>query len=89
MAKKPKSLMTWVLAFSFAASLAIAGCARHPNEQELQLLDEAKQAASSAEQSVRDCNNEKADLENQLSQKKRELQRAVDEKDAVARRLGE
>jgi septal ring factor EnvC (AmiA/AmiB activator) len=79
--------LKWVVLLSFSASLTILGCARHPNEQELQALAQAQQAANAAEQALRDCNNEKASLENQLSQKKRDLQQAEDEKQAVSARL--
>ena len=87
MAKTFGKTMRWVVLLSFSASLTILGCSRHPNEQELQALAQAQQAANSAEQALRDCNNEKANLENQLSQKKSELQKAEDEKQAVSARL--
>lgn len=82
-----KQITNWLVVLSFLASLSIWGCARHPNEQELQALAQAQQAANAAEQALSDCNSEKANLENQLSQKKRELQRAEDEKEAVKKRL--
>ena len=87
MMKKRRALVNWVLVISFAASLAVIGCSRHPNEQELQALAQKQQAANAAEQALRDCNNESASIENQLSQKKRELQRAEDEKESVKNRL--
>ncbi|RMD95086.1 MAG: hypothetical protein D6814_13745 [Calditrichaeota bacterium] len=84
----PKKLVHWGLMLGFAASLAAVGCTKHPNEQQLRVLEETKQAATSAEQTVEQKKREKADLERQLEQKKRELQKAKDEKEAVKRRLG-
>jgi chromosome segregation ATPase len=87
MKKSFKSVLNWLLVFGFVASLTAVGCSRQPNEQELQALAQAQQAANAAEQALRDCNNEKASLESQLSQKKRELQKAEEEKEAVSNRL--
>ncbi|MFQ5632269.1 MAG: hypothetical protein ACE5I1_26160, partial [bacterium] len=87
MTKTFKTALNWLLIVSFAASLTVLGCSRHPNEQELQALAQAQQAANSAEQALRDCNNEKSNLESQLSQKKRELQQAQEEKATVQSRL--
>ena len=88
MSNTPKSLTTWVLTSGFAASLALAGCTRHPNEEQLQTLEETKQAALAAEQQAQQCDSEKASLASQLDQKKRELKDAQDEKAAVQSRLG-
>lgn len=87
MTKSFKSVLNWLLVFGFVVSLTVIGCSKHPNEQQLQALTQAQQAANSAEQALRDCNNEKASLESQLSQKKRELQQAEQEKEAVSNRL--
>lgn len=84
----PKTLVQWGLLLGFTASLAVVGCTRHPSEEQLRVLEETKQAALSAEQTVEQKRREKADLERQLEQKKRELQKAKDEREAVKRRLG-
>ncbi len=86
--KMPKTLLNWGLLLGFTLSLASVGCTRRPNEEQLRVLEETKQAALSAEQTVEQKRREKADLERQLEQKKRELQKAKDEKEAVKRRLG-
>lgn len=86
--KIPRTLVHWGLLLGFAASLSAVGCTKHPNEEQLRVLEETKQAALSAEQTVEQKRREKADLERQLEQKKRELQQAKDEKEAVKRRLG-
>ncbi|MDQ7051650.1 MAG: hypothetical protein Q9P14_01650 [candidate division KSB1 bacterium] len=86
--KIARTMVHWGLLMGFSASLALVGCTKHPNEEQLQVLEETKQAALSAEQTVEQKRREKADLERQLEQKKRELQKAKDEKEAVKQRLG-
>lgn len=87
--KLPNKVVSWGLAAGFALSLGVStGCTKHPNEEQLQALEETKQAALSAEQTLEQKKREKSDLERQLEQKKRELQKAKDEQEAVKRRLG-
>ena len=85
----PKKMMHWVLLAGFVASLAVTGCTKRPNEEQLLLLEETRQAALAAEQKAQQCDSEKSSVSDQLSQKKRELQKAKDEMEAVKQRLGQ
>lgn len=60
----------------------IAGCSAVPNQKELALLDEQKQATAAAEEQVAKKKAEKARLERQLADDKAEL-KALDEKKAA------
>ncbi|KAA3619747.1 MAG: hypothetical protein DWQ05_03200 [Calditrichaeota bacterium] len=84
----PKKVSKWVLAAGFAVSMVLAGCGGGPNAEQLQLLEETKQAALSAEQKLQQCESGKASASDQLEQKKRDLQKAQDEMATVKSRLG-
>ncbi|RKY62436.1 MAG: hypothetical protein DRP95_01545 [Candidatus Latescibacterota bacterium] len=72
-----------------AATLGgIVGCARHPSQEELNRLNEARQAAALAEKELESKRKEKASLEAQISQKKAELQKLEAKRDAVKAKLG-
>ena len=60
----------------------IAGCSAVPNQKELALLEEQKQAMAAAEEQVAEKKAEKARLERQLADGKAEL-KALDEKKAA------
>ncbi|KAA3661615.1 MAG: hypothetical protein DWQ10_04155 [Calditrichaeota bacterium] len=84
----PVKFSKWVLAVGFTVSMVLAGCGGGPNAEQLQLLEETKQAALSAEQKLQQCESAKASASDQLEQKKRDLQKAQDEMAAVKSRLG-
>lgn len=68
-----------------AAALAlglIAGCSAVPNQKELSLLEEQRQAMEAAEDQVANKKAEKARLERKLADDKAEL-KALDEKKAA------
>lgn len=88
MMRSIRTLLTWAAFFCFMASISMIGCSRHPNEKQLQALEETKQAALSAEAQLEQKRQEKADVENQLAQKKRELDKAQSEKANIDKRLG-
>ena len=67
----------------------IAGCSKHPNEEQLSALEETNQAALAAETQLEALQAEKADLESQLAEKKQQLEDCEAEKDLVSRRLTE
>jgi septal ring factor EnvC (AmiA/AmiB activator) len=69
------------------ATLSWTGCARHPSKEQLQRLEETKQAALAAEQQLAQCQQQKADLEKQVKAKQDELQKVRAEKAAVQSRL--
>ena len=84
----PKKVSTGLLVAGFVASFAFSGCTKRPNAEQLQLLEETKQAALSAEQKAQQCESNKASVADELEQAKRALQKAQDEKAAVQSRLG-
>lgn len=67
--------------------LALSGCTRYANEQQLQALEETKAAAMSAEEALDDCKSETQELESQLSEAKQALEDMQEEKEAVSKRL--
>ena len=71
------------MAAGVLAVALIAGCSAVPNQQELALLEEQKQATAAAEEQVAQKKAEKARLERQLADDKAEL-KALDEKKAAA-----
>ena len=65
----------------------VAGCSKHPNQEQLSALEEANQAALSAERQVQTLQADKANLEKQLAEKKQKLEECETEKKAVTDRL--
>jgi septal ring factor EnvC (AmiA/AmiB activator) len=63
------------------------GCSRHPNEEQIRVLEEARSAALAAEQKLADKRQECSDLENQLAQKKDELAAVKQEREDIKKRL--
>lgn len=86
-----KMLKTAVIFASIACLLLtflLSGCTKHPNEEQLNTLEETKKAALAAEDELAKKQQEKADLENELAEKKQKLEDAKSEKEAVKNRLG-
>lgn len=77
------SLMFVLSSFSFV------GCTKHPNTEQLQALEEQKNAALSAENTLEERRGEKSKLESELNQKRKELQDAKNELAEVKKRLGQ
>ena len=67
----------------------IAGCTSHPDEEQIQALEEAKAAALSAEQTLASKKQEASTLESQCEAKKAELEKVKKEKELVLQRLEE
>ena len=78
-----------LLAVMLFSSLSIVACSKHPNEEQLQALEESKRAALSAEEQLAQKKRERDDLQRQVDQKKAELQKAEAEKEAINSRLGQ
>ncbi len=87
MSKWVKKMTVLVMAGFFVASLALTGCTRYANDEQLKTLAETKKAALSAEQKVADMKSEKADLQKKLDAKKAELEKVKQEKETVKQRL--
>lgn len=63
------------------------GCSRHPNEEQVRVLEEARSAALAAEQKLADKRQECSQLQSQLDQKKSELAAAKQEREDIKKRL--
>lgn len=68
-------------------SLTMGGCTKHPNEKQLQALEEQRKAALAAEDQLAKCQQQKADLGRELSEKKQKLDQAKSEKEAIKSKL--
>jgi len=87
MRKVARALMALGMIALLLSTFAWTGCAKHPNQQQLQQLEETKQAALSAEKQLAECQQQKADLEKQLKAKQEELAKVKTEKSTVQSRL--
>jgi septal ring factor EnvC (AmiA/AmiB activator) len=67
--------------------LGSVGCTKYAKEEDLQALDQQKQAALSAEQELQQKQQERQDLQNQLQLKQDELAELQSERDAVAKKV--
>jgi septal ring factor EnvC (AmiA/AmiB activator) len=68
---------------------SFVGCTKHPGAEQLQALEEQKNAALSAENTLEERRREKSKLESELNQKRKELQSAKSELEEVKKRLGQ
>jgi len=88
MRKMLKTLIVFASIACLVATFMLSGCTKHPNEEQLNTLEETKKAALAAEDELAQKQQEKADLENELTEKKQKLEEAKSEKEAVKSRLG-
>jgi chromosome segregation ATPase len=89
MGKLSRTILVIVSVACLVLSHSIGGCTKHPNEDQLQALEEQRKAAIAAEEELAKCQQEKADLDRELAEKKQKLEDAKSEKDLVTKRLGE
>ncbi|UCE05886.1 MAG: hypothetical protein JSW07_20220 [bacterium] len=87
MRKLSRTIILIVSVACLILSLSIGGCTKHPNEQQLQALEEQRKAALAAEEQLVKKQQERADLERELAEKKQKLEDAKSEKEAVKNRL--
>jgi len=78
----------FLLIGSFAAMAALTGCTKKPSQDELTKLEEAKQAAESAEKKLSELKVERQQLETTLSTKQTELKQNQDERDDLKKKAG-
>ena len=88
MRKMLRTLTVYASVACLVATFTLSGCTRHPNEEQLNTLEETKKAALNAEDELAKNQQEKTDLENELAEQKQELEKAKSEKDAVKAKLG-
>ncbi|RMF57213.1 MAG: hypothetical protein D6743_19265 [Calditrichaeota bacterium] len=84
-----KIVLSFCAVLLVVSSFSFVGCTKHPNAEQLQALEEQKNAALSAENTLEERRREKSRLESELNQKRKELQETKDELEAVKKRLGQ
>lgn len=86
--KKFYKAVGWILPFIFAGTMILSvGCTRHPNEEQIRVMEEARAAALSAEKKLDQKRQERQQLEQQVAQKKQELEKAKKEREEVKKRV--
>ena len=65
------------------------GCGGGPSDEELQALEEVKQAALAAEKKAKDLEEEKGSLTDTLNAKRAELKEVMADKDSVQKKIDE
>lgn len=83
------SKFKWMILVASVSAFFVmsTGCSRHPNEEQIRVMEEVRSAALAAEQKLADKRQECNDLENQLAQKKKELDAAKQEREDIKQRL--
>jgi septal ring factor EnvC (AmiA/AmiB activator) len=81
-------LARFLLIGSCIAMAAMTGCTKKPSQDELTKLDEAKQAAESAEKKLSELKQERQQLETTLATKQTELKQNQDERDDLKKKTG-
>jgi septal ring factor EnvC (AmiA/AmiB activator) len=81
-------LARFLLIGSFIAMAGVSGCTKKPSQDELTKLDEAKQAAESAEKKLTELKQERVQLEATLQSKQTELKQNEDERDDLKKKDG-
>ena len=83
-----KQLKNAILTAAIGGSLMLAvGCTKHPNEDQIRVMEETRQAALSAEQKLKDLQDKQREVQNKLSQAENELQDCNAKSAATAERL--
>ncbi len=86
--KNPKKFVSLILVAVFLFSLFVAtGCSRHPNQEQIQKMEETRSAALAAEKKLAEVQKERQKLEQQVEAKKAELKKVQDEKAMVEEAL--
>jgi len=89
MKKLYKTVSLLIVALFVFSSMSFMGCTKHPNVEQLQALEEQKNAALSAENTLEERRREKNELQSKLNQKRNELQATKKELETVKQRVGE
>ena len=89
MKKLYKTVSLLIVALFVFSSMSFMGCTKRPNVEQLQSLEEQKNAALSAENTLEEKRREKNGLQSKLNQKRNELQATKKELETVKQRVGE
>jgi uncharacterized protein YlxW (UPF0749 family) len=76
-----------IIAGLMAGSVFLAGCTRHPSEEEMRQLDDLKAEVASLQKQVNERTNSKSDLQKQIAAKEDRMKWCASEQDAVKQRL--
>ncbi len=87
--KMKSSFAKLLLAGIAASTLVMTGCTKHPDQDQLLKLEEARSAAESAEKSLAEKKKERMALESQVSTKEGELANKEAERDDVKQKMEE
>lgn len=87
MRKLSRTIILFAAVACLILSLALSGCTKHPNEKQLQALEEQRKAALAAEEQLAKCNQQKADVGRELAEKQSKLQSAKSEKAMIEKKL--
>ncbi len=87
--KMKSSFAKLVLAAIATSTLVMTGCTKHPDQDQLIKLEEARGAAESAEKSLAEKKRERMALEEQVSAKEGELSNREAERDDVKQKMDE
>jgi len=72
-----------ILVLFLVGMLSSTGCTKYASEDQLKALEDAKNAALSAERRVEELKAEKAQLEKDIAAKRQELRKLTRDRDAV------
>jgi len=89
MRKLSRMILVIISVVGLILSLSLGGCTKHPNEKQLQALEEQKKAALAGEEQLTKCQQQKADIDRELAEKKQKLEDVKSEKEAVTNRLSD
>ena len=78
-----------MVALFVLSTMSFMGCTKRPNAEQLQALDEQKNAALSAENTLEERRREKNGIQSKLNQKRDELQATKEELETVKQRVGQ
>ena len=81
--KSKKRILSLIMLIVFVFAILLSGCTRYASEEQLKALEDAKNAALSAEKRVEELKAEKAKLEKEIAVKKQELEKLTRDRDAV------
>ncbi len=89
MQKLSRMILVIISVVGLIFSLSLGGCTKHPNEKQLQALEEQRKATLGAEEQLAKCQQQKADLDRELAEKKQKLEDVKSEKETVTNRLSD
>ena len=76
-----------IVALFVFSLMSFMGCTKRPNVEQLQALEEQKNAALAAENTLEEKRREKNELQSKLNQKRDELKATKEELETVKQRL--